>query len=97
MDRKKVFNREKIKKLALLFGLKRASKGAIIAGICKKLADKFILNVWIVRLLLILLTITSFGIVAVLYLVCSLLIPVEKDVKYDKKKDYIDVNYKEKN
>lgn len=95
-----VSNKEKIRNIVGLLGIKRANKGKIFAGICKMLANKLSIGVWNVRLIAIILSLLSLGLGVIVYIFISIVLPKEnkEDKEFiDKNKDYIDVNYREKN
>lgn len=55
----------------------RSSKDRVLAGICGGLGEYFNIDVTIVRLIMVVLAVFSFGSIALAYLIAMLIIPVE--------------------
>ncbi|MDO4814240.1 MAG: PspC domain-containing protein [Gemella sp.] len=91
MDRLKKF-REKAHNLAKRFKIYRIKKGAIFAGICKMIAEKFVLKTSLVRLFFVLINMFSLGLALVFYLILAWLLPKKEATE----PDYIDVEFTEK-
>lgn len=84
--------RENIQKLAGLLNLYREKEGALLGGVCKMIAEKFMLKVSYIRILFLIASTLSLGIGVIFYGILVWLLPR----KEKEEKDYIDVTYKEK-
>lgn len=57
--------------------LVRSSRNKVIAGICAGLGEYFNIDVTVVRLIMVVLGLFSFGSIALAYLIAMLIVPLE--------------------
>lgn len=69
--------------------LYRDNEQAVLAGVCKGLADYFDMDVSIMRLIWVLVSVFTTGVPTLLiYIIMAIVVPNKTSIKYDSKNDY---------
>lgn len=69
--------------------LYRDNEQAVLAGVCKGLADYFDMDVSVMRLIWVLVSVFTTGVPTLLiYIIMAIVVPNKTSIKYDSKNDY---------